>query len=447
MQQQIEKKVQDFIDRQALLPKRGPIIVGLSGGPDSTALLLLLQRYWKRIKAIHINHCLRGESADRDEQWCASFCNEHGIEFVSEKMDVNQLRKPGESIEMGGRRLRLDYWQKYDVVALGHHRDDVVETAMMRLCRGANSSGLTSLRPKTLFEGVEIVRPLLCLTRTEIERYLRHRGVQDFCEDESNNDTRFLRNKVRHELIPILREVAGGPRSLYKTLDFLTEDAQYLEEVADKVDVANLHTETLRKAHDAIFARIIRNWMLHQTETETVVGEQAILRLREAVAHGPKRKTTLVDLNGDYFIKVTPSHLFLEPKTGPELKKTMYWKWHERPRLRIPDLDLLLVSETATEFAAGSDAEVFEVSSLSDTLTIRPWKAGDRMIPFGSDHPKKLKKLISDRRLTAAQKRALFVIANSDGTIIWVPGVRRAEIGRAGDSNRKLIRMKVVKAE
>ena len=134
------------------LPEVNSYIVGFSGGADSTALLLLLEEAFPCIEAVHLNHGLRGDAAAADEDWCRNFCRERGIPYVSVALNVPAKRCLGEGIEAAGRRLRLAYWRDTTnsecAVALGHHADDCIEDLLLRATRGANSGGLTPMRPR-----------------------------------------------------------------------------------------------------------------------------------------------------------------------------------------------------------------------------------------------------------------------------------------------------------
>lgn len=442
---EVEAKVEQFIEQHELFPSDMPIFVGFSGGADSTALLLLLERYWSHLTAVHLNHQLRGRDSDEDEAWCAAFCRKNKISFKTVKLDVTGGRGPGESVEMVGRRLRLDYWKQQGdcLVALGHHRDDALETTLIRFCRGCNSSGLYGLRPRVEVRGVQLVRPLLCLTRAEIERYLRVRGVLDFRYDKSNADASFLRNRVRHELIPLMQELAGGARALHKTADFLRADAELLERLAERVELEDLTTVKLRRLDQAVLPRVLRRWLRNAAGREVPIGEVAVDRVREALDR-KQPHTVRVDLNGTYFIRVGPAGLQLEEKNSPKLQRLLYWNWKEQQTLRIPNLNISLrIDKTGGETTDREDGESFDASMLTPTLVIRPRQPGDCMVPFGSKNPKKLKKLISDRKLTPEQRRAIFLVCLCSGEILWTPGVRRSELGRVTEATKCVVRISI----
>ena len=170
-------------------------VVGLSGGPDSTALVAACLEGGLEVSTVHFNHGLRAD-AETDERWCRRFCQLRNVPLEIVQLDVSGARKPGESVEMTGRRLRLSYWQNRAarepqlVVLLGHHQDDLFETAMMRLLRGANSGGIAGLHADVRIGAVRLVRPLLGIPRAELGRYLAERKIEA-CIDPTNRDERF----------------------------------------------------------------------------------------------------------------------------------------------------------------------------------------------------------------------------------------------------------------
>ena len=204
----VKNKVSDFIGKHQLLSRDSLHIVALSGGADSVALLHILSELGYRIEAAHCNFHLRGEESNRDELFVKELCEKnniplHLIHFNTEEYaSLHQV-----SIEMAARDLRYHYFSQLcqDIgaasVCVAHHRDDAVETLLMNLLRGSGIHGLTGIRPQN---GL-VVRPLLCLSRQEIEDYLHSIG-QEYVVDSTNLTDDVLRNKIRHHVIPLDRK-------------------------------------------------------------------------------------------------------------------------------------------------------------------------------------------------------------------------------------------------
>lgn len=206
------KKVRDFIEGNHLVGKTDRIVVGLSGGADSVALLLVLRELGYDCVAAHCNFHLRGEESMRDERFCRDLCAGLGIEFIMQDFDVAQSRElTGESVEMACRRLRYDWWDSLlregvgHVLAVGHHREDNVETFFLNLLRGSGLAGLKAMMPRN----VNTIRPLLDSTKAEIIDYLDSQGVK-FVTDSSNLSNDYKRNRLRNIVIPELEKIFPG---------------------------------------------------------------------------------------------------------------------------------------------------------------------------------------------------------------------------------------------
>ncbi len=442
----ITNRLSAFIEQEQLLAGVKEVLVGFSGGADSTALLICLQQLSGiRVTAVHLHHGLRSTEADADQRWCRTFCETRGIAFRTAALDVPTAKQSGESDETAGRRLRLDYWREQlkpgTVVALGHHLDDLVETALFRFSRGANVSGLTGLRPKADVENVPIIRPLLCLTRGEVEEYLQLNGITDWCEDTTNAQTDYARNAIRHQILPVLREVGGD---YYKSLSHLRDDADYLETAAAAINIRPLHTDTAQDLHPALFPRVLRRWLVQESGQDLHFGEAAVTRLRAAL----EEPGGLVDFHKDWFIQVTPKQLLLQPKTPPALDQEIRWPWLEQPVLSIAGIRVELHAQRVINADLQNqdpNREFFQSAAVGETIIIRPRAPGDRMLPFGNENDTKLKKLIGDAKLDYMAKHAVFLICNAAGDILWVPGVRRAELGRVRPDDADVVELRVVR--
>lgn len=444
----VTRATASFADEQGLFQGVGSVSVGFSGGPDSTALLLLLRELAVDLTAVHLHHGIRGEEADTDLAWCRAFCEARDIPFREGRLEVPARRQQGESIEMAARRLRLDYWREHDspghAVALGHHLDDKLENLFLRLFRGSNASGLTGLRARRRLAGLLLVRPLLCLRRERIIEYLHAMEVHDYRQDSENAQPQYLRNQVRHRLIPLLHEIAGQQRGAYNTLAYLEEDARVLEElVAESLPAPSegLPIATLEAVPPALWSRLLHAWLASEMPPRATV----IAALREALAK--PAATTRIELDRDNFLRLERGHLQVESKApAPDLPERR-WDWRRDPVLALSEIGLQLHARLLPREELGDlarkDRQYWPAAALGDLLLVRGRQPGDRMQPWGRQSPTKLKKLIANARLTIDDKRRLFVVCGEDGEILWAPGVARAAAGEVAADCEEAVELAV----
>ncbi len=278
----LASKVQAFSDEHCLIAEGSTIIIGLSGGPDSVALLSLLKKlqpqYNLTLIAAHLDHQWR-KNSHKDEEFCRELAKKLGVEFVSSKAEEIELppekaKKSGSQEELG-RSLRRAFFeklaQKYSAqaIALGHHYNDQQETFFLRMIRGASIAGLSGIKPK---QGLYI-RPLLDCTKQELLEYLASGGLS-YLEDETNKDPKYLRNAIRHQVIPALRDCDSRfDASFYKTLKTVQETDAYLdritkdtlESISSEVQGAlALDTEKFLATDSFLHHRLLVTWFVKE---------------------------------------------------------------------------------------------------------------------------------------------------------------------------------------
>ncbi|UCG35213.1 MAG: tRNA lysidine(34) synthetase TilS [Candidatus Omnitrophota bacterium] len=272
----IEETLKDTIRSYDLLKRNDKLLLGVSGGPDSMCLLKVFSRlkdeYKLKLVCVHFNHGLR-PSADKEEAFVHNFCKKEGIKFISEKKDVRKFFK-GDSLEQTARNLRFDFFLKCSrevkikKIALGHHKDDLVETVLMRLIRGTGLRGLRGFLPKSKYKSLTVIRPLIEIEKSKILDWLKREKVS-YCLDESNLEDKFLRNKIRLNLFPLLKELNPNiAQNLYNLSRSISLDYDFI--YAASFDVFNslkrrhsakelcLDLEGLKKLSPAVFNHLMR---------------------------------------------------------------------------------------------------------------------------------------------------------------------------------------------
>jgi len=390
------------------------------------------------LSVAHVNHGLRGEESDADQRFVAEFAKKNGLELHAQKAPLN--RPPASGIEGTARKLRYDFFRqlacdrKVSRIATAHTLDDQAETVLLRILRGTGIRGLSGIHPRLVFEASgraygEIVRPLLGFRRAEMESFLRERG-QDWREDSSNRDLAFLRNRVRHRLLPLLKEDFGS--ASVENLADLAEIARAEEdhwqaghpEIRGHGSTGNIKTGALTVASllslpVASQRRLIRSW-LEANLSDLSVSFRLIEEMRD-LAGGPAGKK--FELPGGQFVRRTQRDLCLEPGTPQE---TVHYEY----RLAVPGqveirelgirIEALLaerknVPETEHE-------QLLDPARLPRELTVRNWSPGDRFWPAHTKEPQKVKELLNDRHLIGLEKKLWPVAVAQDLGLVWMRG-------------------------
>ena len=406
-------KVTDFIARHQLLSHDGLHVVALSGGADSVALLRILCDLGYHIEAAHCNFHLRGEESNRDEKFVKNLCRNlnvplHLIHFdTAEYASLHQV-----SIEMAARELRYGYFRQLcddigaEAVCVAHHRNDAVETLLMNLLRGSGIHGLTGIRPCN----GHIVRPLLGVSRREIEEYLHSIG-QDYVTDSTNLQAEVLRNKVRLQLIPLMEQLSpGASDNIVRSAFYLSEAEKVYNSALDvNVDATLPITELKASPSPLCF---LHEWLtpfgFNRSQIEQIVthldGESG--RMFESSSH------TLV-IDRDRLI-VEPVSAPIKPLVIPEPGN---YCLTENYNIKVEFVDTISISKLA-------NCATLDKEKVTFPLTIRPIQSGDSFCPFGMEGHKLVSDFLTDCKRSVLEKRRQLVVTDAKGNILWLVGLR-----------------------
>lgn len=431
------------------------LIVAISGGADSTALLHLLanlEGFSLRLVAAHLNHCLRGRESDGDEEFSRKLAADLNIPFESRRVDVKELaRQQGLNLEDAGRRARTAFLEELRIlrqgaaIAVAHHGDDQAETVLMRLLRGSGASGLAGM---SAINGRKIIRPLLGFNRPEIESYLLEQGLA-YREDSSNLDTRFLRNRIRHELLPLLEEYNPTIRERLNVCAGLLADEdqlllQYTSELMFRCckfeeDVASCDTEILKEAHPALRRRLYRlviKGLIGNTELISNLHVEAVERLIKS-----NRPNASLSLPQN--IKVVRQYRWLKFIVNSSQPAALNELFISGPgHYPLANGKALTVDYTVGDIdysSINADTAVFDEESAPFPWHVRPYCNGDRMVPLGMDGSKKIKDLFIDEKIPLSQRSQTPLIF-SGKNLIWTCGLRTSNVGKLTESSVKIIK-------
>ena len=420
------KKIAHFIEQHKLLSKDKKYIVALSGGADSVCLLLVLQRLGYDVEAAHCNFKLRGEEADRDEQFCVELCKKNDIKIHLVHFDTNFYAISHKiSIEMAARELRYSYFENIrrdigaDAVCVAHHQNDCAETVILNLVRGTGIHGLAGIQPKR----DNIVRPLLCVSRDEIESFLA-RERQDFITDSTNLDDLYVRNKIRLNIIPMMEKInSAAVQNIVKTAIRLSEAnkvfSHSIEEASMRVSDSTaeglvIDIEKLKKEVSTEYTlfNILKNYGFNPDQIEAIDSNleapTGTIYLSESHQLLFNRGKIIVTerLNSAISLKIPETGKYVFGDKGEALK-----------------VELKTVDSTFT-ISKDKNIATLDARNIRFPLIFRNVRNGDRFVPFGMKGSKLVSDYLTDRHRSLNEKRNQMVVEDADGRIIWLAGER-----------------------
>ncbi|WP_314314128.1 tRNA lysidine(34) synthetase TilS [Hoylesella marshii] len=417
------KTVSNYIAIHRLLQKEGKYLVALSGGADSVALLFLLNRLHYHLEAVHCNFKLRGEEADRDEAFCQKLCRSLNIPFHTVHFDTSSYaRLHGISIEMAARELRYNYFESLrkdlscDGICIAHHRDDIVETMLINLVRGTGLHGLQGILPRNGF----ILRPLLCVGRMEIEQYLRDIG-QTYITDSTNLVADVVRNKIRLNIIPLLKDInPAACESMAKTASYVSEAIKVteaaLQEATQRVCTMP-HTLSIPRLLEEPSPEYLLFFILQQYGFRSAQIEDIYTHLHASPGKEWLSATHRLLIDRDRLLLQETEKEVSKPLKIPEEGTYAY-----RKNVRFSFQTIQTNPDTPVirdPLWACLDAD-----EVQFPLFIRCTAEGDRFVPFGMKGSKLVSDFMTDRKMTRFEKREQLVVTDASGRIIWLVGQR-----------------------
>lgn len=423
-------KVKDYIKKHKLLSLSDLYIVALSGGADSVALLLLLDEMGYKVHALHCNFHLRGEESDRDERFCEDLCLKKNIPFHRIHFDTLMYAETHKmSVEMAARELRYRYFEQLrkdigaEAICVAHHQDDTVETVLLNLVRGTGLRGLTGIQPRN----GAILRPLLCVTRTEIEAYLATKQ-QDYVTDSTNLETDFVRNKIRLQVVPLLLQLNPAvSENIVRTAEHLTEAQKVLDAVVDTYKGSNqLDLCALQQVGSAEY--IVFEWLKQYGFNGSQV-QQVISAETGSIFSSPTGYEVLKDRDR---LLVEPTIMAFTPIRIPEEGTYV-----------LPDDRRLNVRRSNPFVSKDSHEATLDARQVRFPLTVRRVEEGDWMIPYGMTGRKLLSDLMTDLKMSLFDRRRQLVVVDAQGAVVWAIGLRTDHRCRVTDATQEVIAIKI----
>lgn len=409
-----------------LAVKTDRLIVGLSGGADSVALVHLLHRADFMVIAAHCNFGLRQRESDEDEEFVRSFAEQLNIELMVKHFDtMDYANRNRVSVQVAARELRYAWFEQLrqekhcQAIAVGHHADDQLETFFINLIRGSGIGGLKAMRAKN----GHIIRPLLDFRRIEIEAYLRQNNLS-WRNDSSNAETKYLRNQLRHWVLPAFQQIGNDAADgILNSLRWLQQDSWLFEYF-----IRNERKQLLKRTGD-VWMIEKNGWMEEEWAGSLLFGliEQfgfkgtVIVAILRAIPQQPGARF----FSASHCLTLARNELIIEEISNVQISH--FELIQSETRFITSPLHIRVeVFENHSDFILKQPNSValLDFDSLKFPLKIRFLKKGDRFQPFGMQGSRLVSDFLTDLHISRAQKEKQLLLADAEDNVLWIPGLR-----------------------
>ena len=442
----IEERVFSYIEKYNMIEAGSQVIVGISGGGDSVCLLFLLSKYQKRrpfhLLGIHVNHGIRGQEALRDQEYAKKLCERLGVPFTVYTYSVPAIaQQEKRSLEEAGRMVRRRAFEekaaslgKKAVIALAHHENDNAETVLHNLIRGTKAAGMGGIRPiQEIGEGVAYIRPLLKVTREEIETYLRQQQIP-WMIDSTNQELEYTRNRIRHRIIPEMEKINPKAVShIAQAADTFQAIEEYLTGQADM-----LYREYVEQRENGYWIRkeLFLEKELMQSYVIRMVLERAADKKQDLTAFhvesilslGKGRTGASVSLPGGVLASQVYGDLYVRlPDSG------------EAP---LKELELEIFPWENQQILEKTYTKWFDYDKIKSSLEIRHRKPGDFLTITDTGGRKKIKDYFIDCKIPREEREKLTLLAEGSH-ILWVVGYRISQYYKVTSQTKTVLKVHV----
>lgn len=455
------KEFKKYIEKHNLINKDDKILLALSGGVDSMVLaklLIISQRDYKstsqraetqsqsHLAFAHCNFHLRGEDSNRDERFVTDFARENNIPIYIKHFDTESYAKENSlSIEMAARELRYNWFKElkeihnFDKVALAHHGDDQIETFVINMLRGSGIKGLKGMKPQNDF----YIRPLLFSNRNQIVTFAKENDIQ-WVEDYTNNETIYLRNKIRHQIIPLFDEIKDNARqSLNFSIDCLSSENELYRNLIDEKfaeiefvkddyrSVENRHFLNNENGKQLLFEWVRKygfNYKQAESMFEAMKNEKSGVVFYSDNSVGTRHAASVLvasvqkDKIEIFENRVEEEEILIGTENLKNLKpeNSHILKFSDSQILRFSVLN----KDENFKLIKDSSFAQFDMDRITFPLKLRHWRKGDKFKPLGMKGSKLLSDFFNDLGFTTFQKRNVWIMEDANGLIMWVVGYR-----------------------
>ena len=433
------KKVRQFIDSNQLLIDNDRILVGVSGGADSVVLLHILLKLGFECVVAHCNFHLRGEESMRDELFVEKLAEKYKLIYKKTDFDTVRFAKSNKiSIEMAAREMRYAWFKKLapenkcQTIATAHHTDDSIETLLLNMIRGTGLKGLTGIEPRN----GDIVRPVLCCTRSEIEQYAQKNKLE-YITDSTNLANEYSRNKIRNLILPMMADINPSVKqSLAENISrFRGSWKIYSEKIAE------IEAHITFNKENQTFVDIDK--LKSQSDPKTILFEilqkyQFNSDVISNIFEGLDKSSGKRYYSDTHRLLKDREHLIVDEI---EPNNTLEFSIDESTKLISIPINLNLNKKAKNEdfiISKKSDKIHIDADKIKFPLTLRKWKKGDSFHPFGMKESKKLSDFFINEKINRNQKENIWLLV-SDNKIVWIIGLRMDERFRITEKTKNIL--------
>lgn len=433
------ERVQIFIKKKNLIDTSEKVLVAVSGGVDSMVLVHLLKESGYSISVAHLNFQLRGEASDQDESFVLNWCESNGVTCYSKKTETKSVaKKEGISTQMAARKLRYEWFEGlckehgYQKIAIAQHLNDSLETVLLNLTKGTGIRGLVGITPMN----EKVIRPLTEMTKEEIVDYAKKHNLK-WREDASNKDSKYQRNLIRNEVVPLLQRINPSLLLTFKsTNDRMTGINELMQEMLKTISDENFSTEGGGRLNMKWFDGSAGHLVL-LSELLRPYGASYSLACEVGETH-QSGKTFLtfshkILYDRDQLLFTKNERLGIEPRKISKSEKIGEWsKWK-----------ISLEEVSAEEVVFGSNqVAYFDASKVVFPILVRSWQEGDWFIPLGMTGKKKVSDFLIDEKIPLTLKNQL-PIFESEGGIMWIGGYQIDERFKLCESSDEVLKVEI----
>lgn len=464
----MHRKVLSYIKDNELIKSGDKILVALSGGPDSICLLNILFELKEElninIAAAHLNHLLRGDDAFKDEEYVINICNSMGIQYFVKRVDINNYSREHKlSSEMAGRNVRYDFFQEvleregFNKVATAHNANDQAETILFRIMRGTGLEGLGGIK---VSRDNKVIRPILCLTREEIEEYIKLKKLNPRI-DKTNFEKIYNRNKIRLDILPYMKE--NFNKDIVQTLNrmslIIQKDNQFLERLSLSfynkycIEYSDylIIKEGIFKEEEPIVNRVLRQAVVKYSKSNYDFEMKHIYKISK-LARGTSGKT--VDLPNGIYAENIYGDIYIKNKIRKHeinnVKEEIIINKNNINKNIVQfynyTIEFLVIDnfKESDNLKESDLIKYFDFDKLNNNVSIRNRRDGDKIIPLGMNGKKKLKDIFIDMKIPKEERDNIPIIC-FDEKVAWIIGIRTSEEYKVTSKSKNILKVVIRK--